>query len=283
MTSQFARGVSVSARRGVRRSPKQISAHFGRSLPRLEALAALGDRGLRTAAIAGCKVILWDGTDTRVAAVAALRDVDVASLQPVRRLGSHMNARSNLLIHTTRIDGAPHAVWAESKLEELWMVELDRQPHVRMYQTQACVLTWPVGDRCILQIPDILVATDAGTQVISVRASSEMGTYATAMLAKLLPETLDCHSIPYALVGSLSRQRTVNLRLLGTHRWKSPVVREPWWSSAQTARKASLGAVAESCGSGPLGRARALRALAQCQFDADLDLPLTSGSEVVWR
>lgn len=283
MTSQFVRGVSVSARRGVRRTPKQISAHFGRGLPRQDALTALADPGLRTKAIAGCRAIFWNGTGAHSSAVATLREVDVASLRPVRRLGSHMDAWSNLLIHTTRVDGAPHAVWAESKLEELWMLELDRRPDVRGYQTQACVLSWPVGDRCILQIPDILVTSDTGTQVISVRSADAMDTYATVMLARLIPETLDHHGITYSLVGSIPRQRTVNLRMLGAHRWKSPVVREPWWSSVQTNRAGALGAVAEACGSGPVGRARALRVLAQCHFDVDLDLPINSAAEVKWR
>ncbi len=284
MRSPLVPGTSVSARRGVRRSPKQITAHLRRALPRRDALAALRDPQIRAEAVAGCKMISWDSVDVRVAPVATLTSTKVESVMPVRRLGSHMNARSNLMIHTTRFSGLPTVVWAESKLEQLWMMDLDRRNDVHRYQSQACILSWPVGEGCILQIPDLLVAGDAGAEIISVRAEDNIGTYARAILTELLPDTLQSHGIGYRVCGMMPRQRTVNLRLLGALRWKTPVTKESWWAPDIDVRsKKSLGAVSDMFGGGPVGRSRALRALAQCHLDVDLDRPITQASEVAWR
>ncbi len=283
MAGQFVRGVSVSAKRGVRRSPAQISAHFGRTLPRRDALQALAVPDVRARAVKECQIVTWDGTDTRVGPVARLSDIDLAALRPVRRLGSFPKARSNLVLHATRFGGEPAVVWAESKTEWLHLLELDRRADVRWYGTQACVLSWPVGDRCILQIPDVLVASNGGVEVISVRAESNLSDYARTMLAELMPETMLRHGVSYQLLGELSQQYALNLRMLGAMRWKQPVTEEPWWSEAAARCARSMGAVAATCGGGPSGRALALRALAQCHFDTQLDRRITEGSAVVWR
>ncbi len=284
MRSPLVPGTSVSARRGVRRSPKQITAHLRRALPRRDALDALRDPQIRAKAVAECSVILWDGADTRIAPVATLTRTNVESVMPVRRLGSHMHSRSNLMIHTARFAGLPAVVWAESKLEQLWMMELDRRADVHRYQSQACVLSWPVGERCILQIPDLLVSCDSGVEIVSVRAEDDMGTYARVILTELLPETFRAHGIDYRVCGTMPRQRTVNLRLLGALRWKAPAMKEPWWVAGSDIQSTkSLGAVSDAFGGGPVGRGRALRALAQCHLDVDLDRPITQASEVAWR
>ncbi len=285
MRSDFITGTSVSARKGVRRTPGQIRAHLSNTLTNDDALVALQDPGVRRRAITGCKALVWDGSDTRMISLAALADVARRGPYPVRRLGSHMDARSNLMLHATRFGGRTEVVWAESKLEELWMIMLDRRADLVRYQSQACVLVWPIGDKWISQVPDLLITTNDGIEIASVRSESNMHPYARAMLADLMPETLGAHGIGYMLCGAIARQRTVNLRLLAALRWKYPVVQEQWWVSAiERAQNAvTMGAVARACGEGPTGRARALRTLAQCYCDVDLDRPISFASRVWWR
>ncbi|WP_354541537.1 hypothetical protein [Rhodococcus sp. OAS809] len=116
------------------------------------------------------------------------------------------------------------------------------------------------------------------------RAEDDMGTYARVILTELLPETFRAHGIDYRVCGTMPRQRTVNLRLLGALRWKAPAMKEPWWVAGSDIQSTkSLGAVSDAFGGGPVGRGRALRALAQCHLDVDLDRPITQASEVAWR
>ncbi|WP_200171395.1 hypothetical protein [Tomitella cavernea] len=228
MRSDFITGTSVSARKGVRRTPSQIRTHLSNTLSNDEALAALQEPEVRRRAVAGCTAVIWDGSDTRIIRLDALAGVARGGALPVRRLGSHMQARSNLMLHTTRSSGRPAVVWAESKLEELWMIALDRRADVTGYQSQPCILVWPIGTKKILQIPDLLITTDSGIEIASVRSESLLNDYARAMLADLMPDTLGAHGIDYTLRGSMPRQHAVNLRLLGALRWKCPVTREEW-------------------------------------------------------
>ncbi|WP_157108705.1 hypothetical protein [Aldersonia kunmingensis] len=212
---------------------------------------------------------------------SALAKLDLSELQPVRRLGSHPDARSNLGVHATRRGSVPHVVWAESKLEALWMVELDRLPCT--FESQACALVWSVGERAIVQIPDLIVRSESGTAMWSVRSSHTRSDYATLMLTVLLPETAAAYGLSYRLAGDISVQRAANLRVLDALRWKSPVTAHPGWAHVDAARPATLGAVVEAAGGGVEGRGIALRGLAQVHFDVDLDKPLTRASAVVWR
>ncbi|WP_169888426.1 hypothetical protein [Rhodococcus tukisamuensis] len=271
----------MSARRGVRRYQSEIAKLLANPLDRKTTLESLSNPAVRRSAISGCLAATWNGHRVVIKRPSFLARVPLDQLLPVRRLGSNPDARSNLCIHTTRRGSVPHVVWAESKLEALWMVELDRLHGD--YESQACALVWPVGERMVIQFPDLVVRSGSTTAIWSVRSARRRSEYASFMLSVLIPETAAAHGLSYHLAGDISLQRAANLRVMDALRWKSSVTSQSGWANVVATRPTTLGAVVEAAGGGAYGRAIALRGLAQVHYDTDLERPFGRTSAVVWR
>lgn len=283
MTAPLVRGTSVSAHRGTRRTAPQFKQMMRSSVDRETALTALKRPEVREAAIAGCTVAYWNGVTIRELPVRELPKIDISEFRPVRRLGSFHGARSKLMVHSTGVEGETTVEWAESKMERLCMIELDRESDIHCFRSQPMVMLWPLGNYgTITQIPDIAAQFSDHLRIISVRPMNLVTGYTRAILGDLMIDTFDTAHIEYDLMTGFERQRVANLQILATMRWKPPVTEEPWWPAIDAARPRTLGAVADIAGHDYVGRGRALYALSQCHFHTNLNLPFRTSLGVWW-
>lgn len=277
---------SVTARRGVRRVPKHLREFLAQKIDRKDAMRHLAAPEGRQLAIDGCRVITSpDGVKLSTGSLSGLSRRTILDLAGIRRLGSFHGARSTLSLHAARfaLDGRIHTVHAESLLEKAWMMIADRDPNVLGYIGQGAVLTWPVGDGYITHFIDIVAQETGGMTLVAVKPDAHIIDHADALLRGLLPATARAHGLGYALCGSLEEQTLVNLRTLGSLRWKAPVTEEPWWTPAPATTEVTLGRLSTHFGGGPVGRGRVLRAVAQCHLDIDLSRPIDTTTKAVWR
>lgn len=277
----------VTARSGVRRSPSGLRGMLTPTVGRKRAMDLLADPEARDHAIANCRVITTtDGKTVRVSPLRTIRSTSVPHLVGVRRLGSYHGARSSIATHSTRFafDGRHHVVFAESLLELAWMTILDRRSEVLGYRSQGCVVSWPIGDVGFLNhFIDLTTETNQGMTLMAVKPDHRLIAFNKFLLEDLLPDSCRHHGVGYELLGSLSQQCHVNLRALSAWRWKHPVTSESWWASGTPGESISLGRLAKELGGAELGRNRALRAVAQCHLDIDLEFPIRTSTMAVWR
>lgn len=277
----------VTARGGVRRSPRELRGMLAPTVGRKHAMELLSDPEVRDHAIANCRVVTSpDGKTVDVSPLRRIGTKSVTDLVGIRRLGSYHGARSSIATHSTRfsLDGRHHIVFAESLLELAWMTILDRREDVLGYRSQGCVVSWPIKDiGFVNHFIDLTTETHEGMTLMAIKPDHHLTGFASFMLEELLPDTCRQHGLGYDLLGSLSRQCHVNLRALSAWRWKHPVSCEPWWSPGTAGESISLGRLARECGGAELGRTRAIRAIAQCHLDIDLEVPIRTSTIGVWR
>lgn len=281
----LSQGVTVPAKRGWARFPKPVAAYIRRGLPQDVVLAELADADTRKKAITGARIVISDGIHARLGRVDELLNTDFRSVSPVRRLGTYPGAPSNLVVHAARFEGHPVSLWAESRLEALWMCMLDRQPGLRWYRGQPCVMTWPIGNGLALQIPDLAFRVGSAHGLWTIKPEEISNPYTRLVLEDLIPETCARHGIGYALKSDMDEQTTRNLRRCAAWRWKPDVVHQPWWHAVKTTvrQQKTLGSVGRACGGPYDGRGRAIRLWGQCHFDVTLDRPLLDTTPVTWR
>ncbi|MFM9378804.1 hypothetical protein [Gordonia sp. VNK21] len=249
-----------------------------------DAMRALDDPSAVADLVQSAQVILWDGRHPHVQPFASRDQLPLAQMHPVRRIGTYHGARSRFAYHPTEFDGHRHLVLAESLLECSWMQQLDRRPEHWGYLGQALWVTWRLGERQITHVPDIVGQDVDGHQwIVDVRHTQGMNTRTGVVMDVLMRATCIASGIDYQLFNDLNPQRRRNLEFLSTMRWRRRVEDTTWWPTVIERKPKQFVDLAAAAGGGPFGRNRALHVIAQCHVDIDLDLPITSTTDLRWR
>lgn len=273
-----------SARKGVKRYPAGVTELVHPSLTRKEAAALLvSDK--RDELVSGAQLVTFRRPTL---SVRAIKDIDDASLQwrtlwPIRRIGSYTGAPNRIGGCVVEQDGSRRTLEVESALERAHVRERHFNGGVQWMLTQPFLLRWPVGERCIWHIPDMLFLDANGWSAADVKPD-DVRTPENDAVFELTANTVAMLDLDFRVLGSISPQRRQNLRTLASQRWapdaNNPVLHAAL-VAARSARCSSLGGVIDSAGGGPLGAWAALHLLTR-ELQADLDAPLTFGSAVSW-
>ena len=274
----------VPARRGTRRIAKDLTAVFGRQMTRADGKRVLADHDSVGEIAQTAMLYFWDGKRVLETTMAEHNSVDLSSLQPARRIGTHNKARSKFGYHTTRFGEHLHSVLTESLLEVAWMRQFDRRPQHWGYIGQPCAVRWQYGSRTIVHIPDVAGQDRDGTRWFAdMKYTSGMTTYSGLVADLLMRRTCTMFSVNYEVFTDMGRQRRTNLGVLAMRRWRHPVVDAAWWPRVERGKPETLRWLAELAGGGAVGRERAIRVIAQCHADTKLSQPLDGYTPLVWR
>ncbi|NKY95968.1 Mu transposase C-terminal domain-containing protein [Gordonia sputi] len=278
------RSSRIPARAGARRIDRRLSKLFSGLLSVDDTQWIMRDAE-RVHEVAGtARVYSWDGSAVTFGELETIADLDPATLEPVRRLGTWQQARSKMLLHSTRFDGYTHSVLGESILEGMWMKALDRTNGLVGYIGQPLIVRWTVGSKAIIHLPDMLVSHRGhDTWLLDVRPDALMDTPGGQLMATLMTVTADLAGVRYHIAGSMSPQHRQNLDNLAMSRWGTSVEDTDWWTAVDRARPETIRALAEIAGDEPIGISRALRTLAQCKCHADLTRTLTLDTRLEWN
>lgn len=268
-----------SARGGVRRFPAGVRSLLGPAVHRDEVMG-LAESGTLAALANDAELVTFRSDRVQCTDVKHAPRDGWSDLRPIRRIGSYRDAPNRIGMFAVEQHGCRLLVEVESDLEMCHLRELQFSMGTTWLLTQPFVLRWPVGDRWIWRVPDILAKDADGWFAADVKPDA-MRTGFTHAMFDLTERTLDLLGLHYVRLGDLSRQRRRNLRALSAHRWVNESL-TPAVVLARRARRSSLGGVIDSVGGGPRGAAVALHLLTRELF-ADLDRPLTLGTPVTWE
>ena len=213
-----------SARGGTRRIHPSLRAELAPSLNRDEALELLADEGTIQDLVSSA-VVLWQLRNT--VAVQALKDMavpDGLTLRPARRLGTYKDAPNRIALYAYEREGHPLLLATESLLELAWLRQLDFHPGTRWIHTQPFVLCWPVGDRCIWRVPDIMARVDSHEWLVAdVKPDERLAkSEYTQCMFELTATTMALIGVHYRHLGSMEATELRNLRSLARYRHTNP-------------------------------------------------------------
>lgn len=253
-------------------------------MSRLDALRMLGDPDAVAELVASATYIYWDGTHAYTRPMADPDPLPLVDMHPVRRIGTYHGARSRFAFHPTRFGNHRHLVLTESLLESSWLQFFDRRPSHWGYLGQAVFVTWRLGSRQIVHIPDVVGQDADGRQWIAdVRHSHGMDTSTGQIMDRLMRATCVAVDLDYAIYNDMEPQMRRNLEFLSTMRWRNLVVDTHWWPNVRKTRPERFIDLAAAAGEEAVGRRRALRVIAQCHVDVDLNQPINSSTRLTWR
>lgn len=253
-------------------------------MSRIDAFRALSDPSILADLVDTAQVILWDGKQAHVRPLASPDPLPLATMHPVRRIGTFHGARARFAFHPTVFAGHRHLVLAESLLECSWLQQFDRRPQHWGYLGQAAWVTWRLGDRQIAHVPDVIGQDSDGHQWIAdIRHTNGMDTHSGLIMGQLMRASCAATDRDYQVFNDMAPQRRKNLEFLSTMRWRRPVQSDQWWPEVLDAKPTRFIDLSAAAGGGPAGRHRALRVIAQCHVDIDLESPISSGTHLQWR
>ncbi len=267
-----------TAKRGTRRMPPRLRSALRQPLAKDEALEAI-----RTGALLpDLCTVLWNIDEVPVA--QPILDVVVPSglsLRPVRRIGTYKGARNRIGMYPVHRDGHALMLCAESRLEMSWFRAADIDPRVSWIAAQPFVLVWPLGDRALVRICDLLIRFADGWLVADVKPDDLLARdpYARAVMA-FTRRTLALAGLDYAVLGDMSLQRTVNLRAITRYRQPNYAL------GREVARMVdgeprTAGGVLLGCGD-HIGREVLMHLLAMGRCRAHLDEPIHRATVLTW-
>lgn len=269
-----------SARGGAKRFPPGVTRLLHPAVDRNTAAKVLGSASAEDLALSGEVVLFRNGRVDRTpvtlgpAALWRWRD-----LWAIRRIGTYRDAPNRIGMYVVEQDGHRRMLESESLLEKAHLCDLQFNGGVTWMITQPFALRWPVEDRCMWRVPDILAYDESGPFVADVKPEHAR-TELTDLMFDLTRRTLARVGVGYQVLGDMSRQRQLNLRALASQRWLAEDL-GPALRQARSARRSSMGGVVDSAGSGPSGRAVGLHLLTR-ELGVDLDHRITAGSPVEW-
>jgi hypothetical protein len=274
----------VPARRGARRIDRKLTELLGSQMRRDDVTRVLGDPDAVGELIASATFLYWDGKHVYTRPMASPEPLPLVDMHPVRRIGTYHGARSRFAFHPTQFGCHRHLVLAESLLECSWLQSFDRRPTHWGYLGQAVFVTWRLGNRRIVHVPDVVGEDVDGRQWIAdVRHSHGMDSSTGRVMDRLMRATCVATDLDYAIYNDMAPQVRRNLEVLSTMRWRNLVSNTSWWPGVRDASPGRFVDLTTAAGGGPIGRRRALRVIAQCHADFDLHLPLDSATPLTWR
>jgi hypothetical protein len=273
----------AAAKSRVRRMTPQLRAAIPPAIRREEALALAADPVKAEAIAATAKVITLtpDGVVTQRIQHADLGDL--SQMRPVRRIGTYKNAPNRIAghPHLRRGGGPPIILLLESSLELAHARIKEFDPATRAMLTQPFALMWPVGDRCMWRVPDLVVQHDDGTFVIDVKPDDPAvrDPYTMAML-ELTRLTVDLVGWQAQIAGSLAAQTAANLRTIASER-RTPAGLDHVVALLRERRPRCVGSALDVVGDDDDGM-RALLHLFAHEVTVNLDLPILLGTTLNW-
>lgn len=263
---------------------RKITELLSGQMSRIDAMRILDDPDAVAEMASSAEIILWDGRNPLLQSFSDPTPVPLASLQPVRRIGTFHGARSRFVFHPTRFDGHRHLVLCESLLESAWMAQFDRRAAHWGYVGQAGIVRWTLGQKSLIHVPDIIGQDCDGHQWIAdVRYSVGMDGFSGLVMDRLMRATCRISQLDYQIFTDMRAQRRKNLSVLSGMRWQQPVTEFTWWPAVAASRPTTFGDLVIAAGDGPIGRSRALRVIAQCHVDLNLSEAIVSRREITWR
>jgi hypothetical protein len=273
---------ATSARAGTRRTTPGVRSHIPSSVTREEAIELLSDDSTVERLSRRARFVFQEERQAKSMPVAELGVLDLFALRPVRRIGTYKGAPNRIAFHPHRWGEALVYLAAESRLELAHLRLRDFDSATLAMLTQPMVIVWPVGDRAIHHVPDLIVSRKGGYDLVNVKPDDpRFRTPMTLRIHELTTRTVSRLGWDTDLAGSLSDQALSNLRAISQWRWHDPRYDRPLTRIRQV-RPASLGSIVDIAGDVGFGTELALHLLAH-DVDTDLDHPLMAGTGVTWR
>ncbi|MDO7868164.1 hypothetical protein [Nocardioides jiangxiensis] len=210
-----------TARRGTRRMAPSMREAVGRSLTRQQTIDLIASGDLDPSR---CRVI-WNVNDKPV--IHPIGEVKVPSLRglrPARRIGTFKGAESRIAMLPVMRGEYATMLELESQLELAHATELVLDPKVTEIFSQPFAMVWRHRDGSVVHFPDLATIRDGRLVVHAVKPDDRAAEEWNQRLFALVGETLGFGHIEFELLGSMSKQRQINLKRLAQYRHPNPTL-----------------------------------------------------------
>lgn len=209
----------ATARRGTRRMAPEIRAVVGKVLTRSRAMEVIGSGQLDPGR---CKVV-WNVRDRAVAhPVSEMQIPSLEELRPVRRIGTYKGAGSRMAMYPVLRGGKVTMLELESRLELDHATALSLDPRVSEIFAQPFLMVWRHEEGAVTHVPDLAALVEGRLTVFGVKPDDRAGEEWTRLIFALVAESLRCGHVDFQVLGSVTKQRQVNLERLARYRSPDP-------------------------------------------------------------
>ena len=274
----------ATARARVRRMTPEMRAAIPTAITKAEAMAIVTDARAVEEVAPTAKVLTLTARTVVEQRVQQARLGDLSDLRPVRRIGTYKGAPNRISghPHVRRDGGPPVLLLTESSLELAWLRIREFTPSTRAMLTQPFALVWPVGDRCMWRVPDVVVQDDDGVHVVDVKPDDPTvrDEYTMAML-ELTRLTVAHAGWKASIAGSLNVYHHANLREIASERTAhglSDVV-----GCLRAEKPTCVGAALDLAGDDDDGMRAVLHLLTREVSVDDLGRPILMGTRLNWE
>lgn len=244
-----------------------------------------------------CRVV-WNVNDRAV--IHPVGQVQIPStdyLRPVRRIGTFKGAESRISMFPVARGGKVTMLELDSNLELHHGTELSMDRRVSEIFAQPFLMLWRHSEGSVVHIPDLAAIVDGRLKVYDVKPDERADDSRARRVFEFVDETLRCGHVEFKVLGSVSKQRQINVERLARYRHEVPDL-DTLLDAVRPQRPRTIGgfyylvcqhlglsrsfAMPQPGSRALIGLDAALYALAHGAVTADLDLPLQLPTALTW-
>lgn len=211
----------ATAKRGTRRMAPEIRAVIGKKLSRTRSSELIASGAIDP----GRCIVVWNVKDRAVKhPVTQVQVPSTADLRPVRRIGTYRGAQSRISMYPVMRGAEVTMVELESQLELHHGIQLSLDPLVGDILAQPFLMLWRHEEGAIVHVPDLAATVDGRLRVFAVKPDDKARDERNRLIFDLAERSLRCGHIEFEILGSMSKQRQINLARLSRYRWPVPTL-----------------------------------------------------------